>query len=372
MDAINHRAGPPIFWELWEQMENGIMKNHSTTQIRCLAAGVLLSAAAAGFAQNASLNPATLRSNALQTMAILPDKAPGAEKDSAALVRLGKELYFEKRLSKNSSQSCNTCHVVDGGRAGVDNEPTSLGAFGQRGGRNSPTTFNAALHIAQFWDGRAPDLKEQAKGPILNPVEMAMANEAEVLERLKADKGYPAKFKAAFAGETEPINYENVAKAIAAFERTLISRDRFDDFLKGKDSALILAELKGLDTFLKTGCTTCHNGPLLGGNSYRKVGVMKPYTNQTDVGRAAVTKEDDDKFLFKVPSLRNIAATHPYFHDGKITTLHEAVRTMASLQLGLQLTAEQEADLVVFLKTLTGKGINASAAGGTPAKRTKS
>ena len=373
LGEMNRRAGPANLWEPRETLgTNGTMKKNTTTQIRWLAVSTLLGAAAIGFAQTANLNPATLRSNALQTMAILPDKAPGAEKDSAVLVSLGKELYFEKRLSKNSSQSCNTCHVVDGGRAGVDNEPTSPGAFGKRGDRNSPTVFNAALHIAQFWDGRAPDLKEQAKGPILNPVEMAMASEAEVLERLKADKSYPAKFKAAFAGEAEPINYENVAKAIAAFERTLISRDRFDDFLKGKDSALTHAELKGLDTFLKTGCTTCHNGPLLGGNSYRKVGVMKPYANQTDVGRAAVTKEDDDKFLFKVPSLRNIAATHPYFHDGKIATLHEAVRTMAHLQLGLQLSADQEADLVAFLKALTGKGINASAAAGKPAPPSKS
>ena len=351
---------------------NGTMKRHTMTPIRWLTISALFGAAAGGFAQNTTLNPATLRSNALQTMAILPDKAPGADKDSAVLVSLGKELYFEKRLSKNNSQSCNTCHVVDGGRAGVDNEPTSPGAFGKRGDRNSPTVFNAALHIAQFWDGRAPDLKEQAKGPILNPVEMAMASEAEVLERLKADKSYPAKFKAAFTGEAELINYENVAKAIAAFERTLITRDRFDDFLKGQDHALTSAELKGLDTFLKTGCTACHNGPLLGGNSYQKVGLIKPYANQTDPGRAAVTKDDDDKFKFKVPSLRNIAATHPYFHDGKITTLHEAVRTMANLQLGLQLTAEQEADLVTFLKTLTGKGINDSAATGKPATRTKS
>jgi cytochrome c peroxidase len=290
-------------------------------------------------------------------LAALPDKAPGAELDSPALVNLGKQLYFEKRLSKNGSQSCNTCHAVDEGRAGVDNEPTSPGAFGKRGDRNSPTVFNAALHLAQFWDGRAADLKEQAKGPILNPVEMAMSSEPEVLERLKADKSYPGQFQAAFAGETDPINFENVAKAVAAFERTLLTRDRFDDFLKGQDSALTKAELKGLHTFLTTGCTTCHHGPLLGGNSYQKVGLIKPYENQTDVGRAAVTKDDDDKFKFKVPTLRNIAATHPYFHDGKISTLHEAVRKMAELQFGLELSKEQETDLVAFLQTLTGKGI---------------
>lgn len=348
------------------------MKHHTSARTIGLAVFALLSGLNGSPAQTVNLNPATLRSNTLQILAALPEKAPSAEQDSAGLVSLGKELYFEKRLSKNGSQSCNTCHAVDDGRAGVDNEPTSPGAFGKRGDRNSPTTFNAALHLAQFWDGRAADLKEQAKGPILNPVEMAMSSEPEVLERLKADKNYPGQFKAAFAGEPDAINYENVAKAIAAFERTLLTRDRFDDFLKGQDGALTKAELKGLHTFLTTGCTTCHNGPLLGGNTYQKVGLIKPYENQTDVGRAAVTKDDDDKFKFKVPTLRNIAATHPYFHDGKIGTLHEAVRKMAELQLGLQLAPEQEADLVAFLQTLTGKGIKASAAIGKAAMPGKS
>jgi cytochrome c peroxidase len=204
-------------------------------------------------------------------------------------------------------------------------------------------------------------LKEQAKGPILNPVEMAMSSEPEVLERLKADKHYPAQFKTAFVGESAPINYENVAKAIAAFERTLITRDRLDDFLKGQDNALTTAELRGLNTFLTAGCTACHNGPLLGGNTYQKSGLLKPYANQGDLGRAAVTKDDDDKFKFKVPSLRNIAVTHPYFHDGKVSTLHEAVRQMGEIQLGKVFTKEEEADLVAFLKALTGKELQSAA-----------
>lgn len=324
-----------------------------------------------GQAQTPALNPATVRTNAALFLSPIPDKIPGADKDTAALVGLGKELYFEKRLSKNGTQSCNTCHAVDGGRAGVDNEPTSPGAFGKRGDRNSPTVFNAALHMAQFWDGRAPDLKEQAKGPILNPVEMAMATEAEVLDRLKADKNYPAQFKTAFAGESDPVNYENVAKAIAAFERTLITRDRLDDFLNGQDDALTVAEMRGLNTFLKAGCTTCHNGPLLGGNSYQKSGLIKPYINQADVGRASVTKDDDDKFKFKVPSLRNIAVTHPYFHDGKVGSLHEAVRNMADMQLGMQLSQEQEADLVAFLKALTGKQLQNAAMTPNPGREKK-
>jgi cytochrome c peroxidase len=322
-------------------------------------------------AQNPALNPTAIRTNTALFLDPIPDKIPGADMDTPALVTLGKELYFEKRLSKNGTQSCNTCHAVDGGRAGVDNEPTSPGAFGKRGDRNSPTVFNAALHMAQFWDGRAEDLKEQAKGPILNPVEMAMSSEPEVLERLKADKKYPQSFKTAFAGDSAPINYENVAKAIAAFERTLITRDRLDDFLKGQDDALTTAELRGLDTFLKAGCTTCHNGPLLGGKSYQKSGLIKPYVNQADVGRSAVTKDDDDKFKFKVPSLRNIAVTHPYFHDGKVSTLHEAVRQMGEMQLGKQFTKEEESDLVAFLKALTGKELQSAITTPSPGREKK-
>jgi cytochrome c peroxidase len=324
-----------------------------------------------GLAQTPVLNPATVRTNALLPLSPIPDKIPGADKDTAVLVSLGKELYFEKRLSKNGAQSCNTCHAVDGGRAGVDNEPTSPGAFGKRGDRNSPTVFNAALHMAQFWDGRAPDLKEQAKGPILNPVEMAMSSEPEVLARLKVDTNYPSRFKAAFSGETDPINYENVAKAIAAFERTLITHDRLDDFLKGQDDALTATELRGLNTFLTAGCTACHNGPLLGGNTYQKSGLIKPYKNQGDVGRAAVTKDEDDKFKFKVPSLRNIAVTHPYFHDGKVSSLHEAVRQMGEMQLGKVFTTEEEADLVAFLKTLTGKELQSATTAPSPSGEKK-
>jgi len=347
------------------------MKQTPLTHRSGIATVTLFASLNFGLAQTPALNPATVRTNASLFMDPIPDKIPGADKDTAVLVKLGKELYFEKRLSKNGTQSCNSCHAVDGGRAGVDNEPTSPGAFGKRGDRNSPTVFNAALHKMQFWDGRAPDLKEQAKGPILNPVEMAMSSEPEVLERIKADKDYPSQFKAAFADESDPINYENVAKAIAAFERTLITRDRLDDFLKGQDNALTSVELRGLNTFLKAGCTTCHNGPLLGGNSFQKSGLVKPYVNQADVGRAAVTKDDDDKFKFKVPSLRNIAVTHPYFHDGKISSLHEAVRTMAAIQLGMQLTQEQESDLVAFLKALTGKELQNAAMAPTPGAANK-
>lgn len=249
---------------------------------------------------------------------------------------------------------------MDNGGAGVDNQPTSPGAFGKRGDRNSPTTLNAGFHLAQFWDGRAEDLTAQAKGPVLNPIEMAMPAEAEVVARLIADNDYPAEFNRAFPDAKQPVNYDNMARAIAAFERTLITRDRFDEFLKGSDKALTKTEIKGLNTFLAVGCTTCHNGPLLGGNSYQKLGLVKPYANQNDLGRAAVTKDEADQLKFKVPTLRNIAATQPYVHDGQVESLAEAVREMGIMQLGLELSDAQVSDITAFLNALTGKGIKVS------------
>lgn len=295
-----------------------------------------------------------LRKQALEFVQPIPDKMPGADKDTPAMVKLGKELYFEKALSKNNSQSCNSCHQVEGKKGGVDNEATSPGAFGKRGGRNSPTTLNAGFQFAQFWDGRAEDLVAQAKGPVLNPVEMAMPDEAEVVKRLQGMPKYAAAFKEAFPSSNPPVTYDNMARAIAAFERTLVTRDRFDDFLKGSDSALKGSELNGLHEFLTLGCTTCHYGPVLGGQVYQKLGLVKPYPTD-DKGRSEVTKDEDDQFKFKVPMLRNIALTAPYFHKGQHATLDEVVRKMAWHQLGKELTDEQVKSLVAFLHTLTDK-----------------
>ncbi len=295
-----------------------------------------------------------LREQALKLIGPLPDKMPGAEHDTPAMVSLGRKLFFDPVLSVNKSQSCNSCHRVDEGRGGVDNEVTSPGAFGKRGGRNSPTVLNAGFHLAQFWDGRAATLVDQAKGPVLNPIEMAMPNDQEVIKRLAGDKSYPGLFAKAFPKEPVAVSYDNVARAIAAFERTLKTHDRFDDFLKGKDEALTAEELRGLKTFLTVGCTTCHNGPLLGANAYHKVGLVHPYTT-SDAGRFDVTKDDDDKQKFKVPSLRNIELTAPYFHDGKQATLEQTVKTMAFLQLDKQLTESETRDVLAFLRTLTDK-----------------
>ena len=318
-----------------------------------LVAGVL-SGLTSLTAADAKPDVAALRAQALELVGALPDKMPGAENDTPAMIELGRQLYFDKRLSKNDSQSCNTCHAIDNKGGGVDNEPTSPGAFGKRGDRNSPTTLNAGFHFVQFWDGRAKDLFEQAKGPILNPVEMAMPEEAEVVKKLAAVPEYQTEFAKAFPASAEKISYDNIAHAIAAFERTLITRDRFDDFQKGDDRALTAIELQGADLFLNSGCTTCHNSPIMGGTSYQKVGLIHKYETP-DKGRAAVTKDEDEEYKFKVPSLRNIALTAPYFHNGKHTTLRETVKLMGHHQLDRQFTDAELDALVAFMNALTDK-----------------
>jgi cytochrome c peroxidase len=274
-------------------------------------------------------------------------------------VALGKMLYFDNRLSKDNKQSCNTCHNV--ATYGVDNMPTSEGNDGDFGDRNSPTTFNAAFHIAQFWDGREPDVEAQAGGPILNPVEMAMHSEAEVVERLKAIEDYKNLFGAAFPQETDPITYDNLKKAIGAYERKLVTPSPFDEYLAGNNEALTSEQKKGLQTFLNSGCVTCHSGPLLGGTMYQKFGLMGGnYWEHTgseniDEGRFAVTQNEFDKYVFKVPSLRNIAKTYPYFHDGSVADLKKAVLIIGELQVPNEVTEEQAQEIVNFLETLTGQ-----------------
>jgi cytochrome c peroxidase len=266
-------------------------------------------------------------------------------------VALGKMLYFDKRLSKNHDISCNSCHMLD--KFGVDNEPTSPGHRGARGDRNSPTVYNAAIHLAQFWDGREPDVEAQAKGPILNPVEMAMPDEATVVATLSSIPGYVDAFAAAFPDAKPAVTYDNMAIAIGAFERTLVTPSKWDAYLKGDASALTQEEVDGAKVFVQTGCTTCHLGPGLGGMMYQKIGLVRPYETE-DVGRFSVTNAESDRFVFKVPSLRNVAETGPYFHDGSVATLEEATRLMASHQLGRDLTDVEVGKITTFLKTLTG------------------
>lgn len=294
-----------------------------------------------------------LLTKASSIFGVLPNKMPGSENDSPELIELGKKLYFETKLSVNNTMSCNTCHDINN-RAGVDNKPTSPGAVqGKIGTRNTPTVFNAGFQFVQFWDGRAKDLKEQAKGPILNPVEMAMPNEKEVEKVISSSQEYQDLFKKAFPNEKKPITFDNIAHAIAAFERTLVSKSRFDNWLAGDKNALTDEEKIGLKNFIEVGCITCHTGPLFGGNLYQKMGLVKPYYNTKDLGRFDVTKQESDKFMFKVAMLRNVELTYPYFHDGSAQTLEDAVKIMADINLGKQLTDEQLKSIVAFLKALT-------------------
>jgi cytochrome c peroxidase len=300
--------------------------------------------------------PAALVAKAKALFAVLPAVMESPSHPiTDAKVALGRQLYFEKRLSKNHDLSCNSCHALDA--YGADTRPgskTSQGHKGQFGGRNSPTVYNAALHVAQFWDGRAADVEAQAKGPILNPVEMAMPNEAAVITMLKSIPDYAPMFTAAFPGAADAITYDNMAEAIGAFERKLTTPAPFDRFVGGDATALNEQQQRGLSLFIDGGCIACHMGVGLGGALYQKLGLLKPYPSQ-DQGRFDVTKSEADRLMFKVPSLRNIEHTAPYLHDGSIATLEEAVKMMAEYQTAKgTLNAVETQELVAFLHSLSG------------------
>ena len=269
-----------------------------------------------------------------------------------AMVELGKKLFFDPRLSRSGFISCNSCHNLSMG--GTDNIKTSIGHNWQRGPINSPTVLNSSMNVAQFWDGRAKDLQEQAGGPIANPGEMAFTHELAI-DVLASIPAYRQEFQHVFG--QDKLTIEQVTRAIAAFEEVLVTPDsRFDQWLKGKKSALTKDELAGYQLFKTSGCIACHHGPAVGGNSFQKMGIVEPYkTAMTTQGRAAVTGKDADRFNFKVPTLRNVELTYPYFHDGEAATLAQAVDVMGRLQLGRTFTPDENAKLVAFLKTLTGK-----------------
>lgn len=280
----------------------------------------------------------------------LPDQR--LESDTPELVKLGEHLYHSNELSVNRTQSCNTCHPVATG--GVDRLPTSKGALGTPGRRNTPTVFNASMHLAQFWDGRAATLEEQAAGPIVNPVEMAMPNAEAVAERLRTSPAIDRElFRKAFPGDAQPLTLDHASKAIAAFERTLRTEDRFDEFMKGDANALTAQEKDGLRRFMALGCTSCHNGPLVGARIYQRIGIVNEWPNPEDRGRFEVTKKPADDQVFKVPALRNVANTAPYFHDGSVDQLDTAVQRMAWHQLGKELSSEDRDAVVAFLHALT-------------------
>lgn len=295
------------------------------------------------------IGAATATTAALAAEAIQPIKP--VQNINLAQVELGKKLYFDPRLSKSGFISCNSCHNLSMG--GTDNLKTSIGDHWQQGPINAPTVLNSSLNVAQFWDGRAADLKAQAGGPIANPGEMGFTHQLAI-SVLESIPEYVVEFKQVFGDDR--IDIDKVTVAIAEFEKTLVTpNSRFDRWLLGDKDALTPNELAGYDLFKNSGCIACHNGEAVGGNSFQKMGVMEPYQAKSPAeGLSAVTGKDADRFKFKVPTLRNVEMTYPYFHDGEAETLTEAVDVMGRLQLGKKFSEQENAQVVAFLKTLTG------------------
>lgn len=274
---------------------------------------------------------------------------------NAARVDLGRRLFYEKHLSVNASLSCDSCHQLTA--YGVDpGHSVSIGHNDKPGGRNSPTVYNAGLQFVQFWDGRAATLAEQAAGPMMNPVEMGMPSPEAVLAYLHSSPDYKKQFQQAYPGVKDPVVMENVTDAIASFESGLITPARWDKYLQGDTSALSDGEKEGLRVFIRSGCASCHAGKGLGGNSYQKLGAYRDWTDQnSDLGRMAVTHKPSDRLYFKVPLLRNVTETGPWFHDGNVKTIEEAVRLMGHYQTGRQLSEDDVHSIVLFLQSLKGE-----------------
>ncbi|WP_198244614.1 cytochrome-c peroxidase [methane-oxidizing endosymbiont of Gigantopelta aegis] len=285
--------------------------------------------------------------------------APADNPTTAEKVALGKMLYHDPRLSSSGTVSCASCHNTMLG--GEDNRGGSVGVGGQVGGRSAPTVWNAAFNKVQFWDGRAASLEEQAAGPVTNPIEMGMKSWDEVVKRLKSIEGYQQAFEKAFGKDS--ISKDTATKAIAAYERTLITpNSAFDRYVKGDKSAMTEQQVRGMNKAVELGCTGCHSGPAFNGpGMFQKFPVNKngyfeaQYGFSDDKGRAEVTGKKEDEHLWKVPTLRNVALTAPYFHNGKVKTLEKAVWLMGKLQLDKDLSEEDVADIVAFLNALTGE-----------------
>ncbi len=290
----------------------------------------------------------------LAAFGILPKEFESAENPiTPQKVALGRQLYYDPRLSRDQNISCNSCHALSA--YGVDKGPVSEGFKGQKGARNAPTVYNAAGKVAQFWAGRAANVEEQAGGPMLNAVEMAMPSGNYVVEVVKSIPGYREEFQKAFPDQKDPITMTNITHAIGAFERKLTTPSSWDKFIAGNDEALNSAQLQGFLTFTDVGCSGCHNSALVGGRSFQKLGAVKEWHDHTDLGRYKVTGKESDKMVFVVPSLRNVAETAPYYHNGSVKTLPEAVRKMGEYQLGTKLSDQQVNSIITWLKTLTGE-----------------
>ncbi|WP_272789199.1 MULTISPECIES: cytochrome-c peroxidase [unclassified Shinella] len=302
--------------------------------------------------------PADLRATALDIFKPLPSTYPAVSDNpiTPEKIDLGKALFFDPRLSASGVFSCNSCHNLATG--GDDNLETSIGHGWQKGPRNSPTALNAVFNDAQFWDGRAEDLKAQAKGPIQAGVEMANTPN-QVVATLKSMPNYVEWFTAAFPDEADPVTFDNMAKAIEAFEATLITPAPFDAYLNGDEGALTAEEQAGLALFIDKGCASCHSGVNLGGNGYYPFGLIeKPGAEvlpENDKGRFAVTATADDSYVFRAAPLRNVTLTAPYFHSGKVWNLKQAVAIMGTSQLGEDLADTDVDRIVAFLGTLEGR-----------------
>lgn len=297
------------------------------------------------------LRPA-LRSRELAMFAPLPSVmlAAGVSR-TAAQVTLGSRLFHDPALSNGRGVSCNTCHMLDA--YGVDGRTVTFGDLGHSGRRNAPSVYNAAGQLAQFWDGRAHAIEAVAEGPIISTPQTAAADSAAVLEHLRASAEYRVMFRDAFREDSEPVTYENVGRAIGAFGRGLVTPGRWDQYLTGDSHALTRDELRGLATFTRVGCVSCHSGAYVGGQMFQKLGRARPWPTATDSGRYLVTHDLKDLFVFKVPSLRNVEKTAPYFHDGSVATLDSAIRMEARYEIGVELTPAQVRDIQTWLSALT-------------------
>jgi len=329
------------------------MKNLSSPRIRGFALLLAVLVVSVTYLLSAS-GKVQVNADALKMFAPVPAVMTSPDSPvSDAKVGLGRILYYDPRLSANQKISCNTCHPLDG--YGAEPKAVSTGFKHQKGNRNAPTVYNAAGHFVQFWDGRAPTVEEQAKGPITNPVEMAMPSNSAAVQVIKSMPEYVAMFQKAFPQDSDPITYNNMALAIGAFERGLVTPSKWDAYLNGDASALSDTQKQGFNTFAGTGCQWCHAGAYVGGAAYQKLGVVKPWPNQSDQGVYQLTKDDADRMVFKVPSLRNIKKTGPYFHDGSVATLEDAIRNMAVHQRGVTLTDAQVKSIEAWMDSLTGE-----------------
>lgn len=310
-----------------------------------------------GVATARAENPKTLLDDAKRNFQPIIIPAPVHDPVAAARVELGRRLFFENRVSMDGNVSCAHCHPPD--KQASDGLPKAIGVFGKENPRNAPSVFNAALNFKQHWRGDRESLEDQAEKSLLGPASFGNPDQATAMSKLKAVPAYAGAFAKAFPGDQDPINSKNWGVAVGAFERTLLTPSKFDAFLAGDASALTTQEQAGLRKFIDLGCVACHNGAGVGGNSFQKFGVVSDYWKATgvttpDKGRADVTKNDADLYVFKVASLRNVAQTPPYFHDGSVEDLMKAVKIMGKTQLGQELSEKDAADIVAFLGALTG------------------